>query len=133
MLGLCILILVLRLDERSFKLNFKAERHATNDPRDSKRWSVGPRAQLVVARDISKEYKTGGKAKEEKVRYVNFTLKEKEIIGILGPSGAGKSSIFKMVTLAMSRTSGDLELLGKDFSDPRTPKSLTMGDISIVY
>lgn len=65
-------------------------------------------SKLVKTKNLSKEYKTGGKTKEEKVRYVNFALKENEILGILGPSGAGKSSIFKMVTLAMSRTSGDL-------------------------
>jgi ABC-type transporter Mla maintaining outer membrane lipid asymmetry ATPase subunit MlaF len=29
----------------------------------------------------------------------------------LGPSGAGKSSIFKIVTLAMNRSAGRVELL----------------------
>ena len=54
-------------------------------------------------------------------------------MGILGPSGAGKSSIFKMVTMAMSRSSGKLELLGRDFDNPSSPQALTNGDIGIVY
>lgn len=29
----------------------------------------------------------------------------------MGPSGAGKSSIFKIVTLAMNRSAGQVELL----------------------
>lgn len=31
----------------------------------------------------------------------------------MGPSGAGKSSIFKIVTLAMNRSGGQIELLSQ--------------------
>jgi ABC-type multidrug transport system ATPase subunit len=41
---------------------------------------------------------------EEKVTDINFTIAKNEIMGILGPSGAGKSSIFKMLTMVMSRS-----------------------------
>jgi len=55
-------------------------------------------------------------------------------MGILGPSGAGKSSIFKMVTMSMNRTGGKIELLGRDFTDPRVAADeLTRGQIGIVY
>jgi ABC-type multidrug transport system ATPase subunit len=40
----------------------------------------------------------------EKVTDINFTIAKNEIMGILGPSGAGKSSIFKMLTMVMSRS-----------------------------
>jgi ABC-type multidrug transport system ATPase subunit len=56
---------------------------------------------------------------------ITFTLEQNEIMGILGPSGAGKSSIFKMVTLAMSRTDGYLELLGHNFSEKSAHQNLT--------
>ncbi len=55
-------------------------------------------------------------------------------MGILGPSGAGKSSIFKMVTMCMNRTAGKIELLGRDFIDPKAAADeLTRGQIGIVY
>ena len=41
---------------------------------------------------------------------VSFSIDKNEIMGVLGPSGAGKSSIFKMLTMAMRRTSGHIEL-----------------------
>ena len=40
-------------------------------------------------------------------------------MGILGPSGAGKSSIFKMITMAMQRTAGKIQLMGIDFEKPK--------------
>jgi ABC-type glutathione transport system ATPase component len=64
----------------------------------------------IEAYQLSKTYKVlkvgNQKAPEEKVRDVNFSIFENEVMGILGPSGAGKSSIFKMMTMAMSRSSG---------------------------
>ena len=53
----------------------------------------------------------------EKVTDINFTIATNEVMGILGPSGAGKSSIFKMLTMVMSRTQGKIELLGQDFDN----------------
>lgn len=47
----------------------------------------------------------------DSVSDINFTVAKNEVLGILGPSGAGKSSIFKIVTLAMNRSAGQVELL----------------------
>ncbi len=35
-------------------------------------------------------------------------------MGILGPSGAGKSSIFKILTMALNRSRGKIEILGQN-------------------
>lgn len=48
-------------------------------------------------------------------------------MGILGPSGAGKSTIFKMITMAMNRSSGKIELLKYDFENESAPDYLTQG------
>jgi ABC-type multidrug transport system ATPase subunit len=49
-------------------------------------------------------------------------------MGILGPSGAGKSSIFKMVTMSMSRSEGIIKLGGHDFEDMKdASEGLTRG------
>jgi ABC-type multidrug transport system ATPase subunit len=66
----------------------------------------------IQAKGLYKKYKTidfkGSKTQEfnmaEKVTDINFTIAKNEIMGILGPSGAGKSSIFKMLTMFMSRS-----------------------------
>ena len=64
----------------------------------------------------------------EKVTDINFTIARNEVMGILGPSGAGKSSIFKMLTMVMSRTQGKIELLGQDFDNARDAANfLTQG------
>lgn len=91
----------------------------------------------IEAFKLSKTYegvKIGEKSRpEEKVRDVSFTVFENEVMGILGPSGAGKSSIFKMLTMAMSRSGGSIELIGRSFEGKSTSKLLTLGSIGIVY
>lgn len=94
---------------------------------------------LIDASQISKNYITkGGKGQNEsilesKVQDVSFSIFENEIMGILGPSGAGKSSIFKMMTMAMNRSGGKIDLLGQSFDSPSVNDMLTRGDIGIVY
>lgn len=59
---------------------------------------------------------------------INFTVAKNEVLGILGPSGAGKSSIFKIVTLAMNRSDGKVELLNKKIGESKDAKEfLTKG------
>ena len=49
----------------------------------------------------------------EKVTDINFSISKNEIMGILGPSGAGKTSIFKMLTMMMRVSKGEVSLFGK--------------------
>jgi ABC-2 type transport system ATP-binding protein len=56
--------------------------------------------------------------KEEKIINVNFEVGKNEIMGILGPTGAGKSSIFKILSMAVSRSGGKVEILGQSFDEP---------------
>jgi ABC-2 type transport system ATP-binding protein len=56
--------------------------------------------------------------KEEKIIDVNFEVGKNEIMGILGPSGAGKSSILKILSMAVSRSGGKVEILGQSFDEP---------------
>lgn len=45
---------------------------------------------------------------------IDFEVKRGEAFGLLGPNGAGKSTTMRMITSTLQRTSGDLEILGKD-------------------
>ena len=45
---------------------------------------------------------------------INFDVYRGESFGLLGPNGAGKSTTMKMISSVSQRTSGDLEILGKE-------------------
>jgi lipooligosaccharide transport system ATP-binding protein len=45
---------------------------------------------------------------------INFEVAKGEAFGLLGPNGAGKSTTMRMITSTLARTSGELEILGKD-------------------
>lgn len=64
---------------------------------------------MIVAKNLTKKY-------EEFVAVdgINFTVKRGEAFGLLGPNGAGKSTTMRMIASTSQRTSGDLEILGKD-------------------
>ena len=48
------------------------------------------------------------------VEGINFEVKRGEAFGLLGPNGAGKSTTMRMITSTLQRTSGELQILGKD-------------------
>jgi ABC-type multidrug transport system fused ATPase/permease subunit len=158
--GLSMFYLVIRLEERSFRKIFEVDPKTKESEEDEiKVETVDPEKLLtsepsfsedaetasksgdhigstqVKVDHLSKTYKTGRKSLgEEKVRNVNFTIGKNEIMGILGPSGAGKSSIFKMLTMAMNRSGGKLELLNQSFEESHSASDyLTRGQIGIVY
>jgi lipooligosaccharide transport system ATP-binding protein len=45
---------------------------------------------------------------------INFEVYRGESFGLLGPNGAGKSTTMKMISSVSQRTSGELEILGKE-------------------
>jgi len=45
---------------------------------------------------------------------IDFDVREGECFGLLGPNGAGKTTTSKMVTGVSPRTSGELDVLGRD-------------------
>jgi lipooligosaccharide transport system ATP-binding protein len=45
---------------------------------------------------------------------ISFSVKQGESFGLLGPNGAGKSSTMRIIGATSQRTSGDVQILGKD-------------------
>ena len=45
---------------------------------------------------------------------IDFHVSQGESFGILGPNGAGKSTTMRMLGATLERTSGDLDILGRD-------------------
>ena len=52
---------------------------------------------------------------------------------MLGPSGVGKSTLFKILTMMISRGDGTISVLGQNYSDKLSAVELSKGSISIVY
>lgn len=64
----------------------------------------------IEVKDLIKEYKTGIRALDK----LNIKVKKGEIFSLLGPNGAGKSSLINILTTYYNKTSGTVNILGKD-------------------
>jgi branched-chain amino acid transport system ATP-binding protein len=47
---------------------------------------------------------------------VSFTVKRREIVGIIGPNGSGKSTLFNLLTGVHAPAQGSITLLGKEIT-----------------
>ncbi|HXW52448.1 MAG TPA: ABC transporter ATP-binding protein [Candidatus Acidoferrales bacterium] len=66
-------------------------------------------APVVFARALAKRY-----GQLEAVRGIDFSIPKGECFGFLGVNGAGKTTTMKMIYCRISRTSGELLVLGLD-------------------
>jgi ribose transport system ATP-binding protein len=76
-----------------------------------------PRPSLVLdAAGVAKSY--GGHLV---LKYVDFAIREREIVAVIGENGAGKSTFAKILAGAVQPESGELRLIGQrvDFQSPR--------------
>lgn len=64
---------------------------------------------MIVAKGLRKTY-----GDFVAVDGIDFEVKQGEAFGLLGPNGAGKSTTMRMIASTSMRSSGDLEILGKD-------------------
>jgi lipooligosaccharide transport system ATP-binding protein len=67
------------------------------------------REVVIRAKDLKKSYKDF-----VAVDGINFEVYRGESFGLLGPNGAGKSTTMKIISSVSQRTSGELEILGKE-------------------
>ncbi len=64
---------------------------------------------MITARALTKAY-----GEFVAVDGIDFAVEPGESFGVLGPNGAGKSTTMRMIGATLLRTSGELEILGKD-------------------
>jgi lipooligosaccharide transport system ATP-binding protein len=67
------------------------------------------RELVITAKGLTKTY-----GDFVAVAGIDFQVARGEAFGLLGPNGAGKSTTMRMITSTLQRTSGELQILGKD-------------------
>lgn len=68
---------------------------------------------LLEARNLTKEFPTGGKKKVHAVSDVSLEIYEGETLGLVGESGCGKSTLGRMMIRLIKPTSGELFIGGE--------------------
>src|SRR3954470_10182539 len=84
-------------------------------------------AELVRMERISKFY-----GRVRALENVNLTVGDKEIVGLLGDNGAGKSTLIKILSGAVSASSGDIYVRGERASIKSTTDAIALG-IETIY
>ena len=67
------------------------------------------KAILIQAKGLTKRY-----GEFTAVGGIDFSVAKGESFGFLGPNGAGKSTTMRIIAATLTRTSGDITILGKD-------------------
>jgi len=77
----------------------------------SNHWITGgiPIPDIIEAQDLKKKF-----GDLIAVDGISFTVKKGEVFGFLGPNGAGKTSTMKIIACVSPRTSGTVQVFGRD-------------------
>src|SRR4029078_12976149 len=84
-------------------------------------------ADLIRMEHITKFY-----GRVRALEDVNFTVGEREIVGLLGDNGAGKSTLIKVLSGAVPITSGDIFVRGQKVEIRSTTDAIDHG-IETIY
>ena len=57
------------------------------------------------------------KNKQTILNNISFTVKKGDSVGIMGPSGSGKSSLFRLLNLLMSPSTGEILYRDKNLQE----------------
>ena len=66
-------------------------------------------APIISAREVSRAF-----GDRYAVRDITFDVAPGTILGVVGPSGSGKTTTIRMLTGTLSRTAGEIRVLGED-------------------
>ncbi len=79
-------------------------------------------ADVLVARDTAKRFLSVDRGVVKAVDGVGFSVKEKEIFGIIGTSGAGKTTLSRIIAGIIEPTSGEMNIrIGDEWVDMTKP------------
>ncbi|MFI4954707.1 MAG: nitrate/sulfonate/bicarbonate ABC transporter ATP-binding protein [Gammaproteobacteria bacterium] len=79
---------------------------------------MDPKAPILEIKHVSKGFKIKGDDYSSVLEDINFSIKEREIVGILGRSGSGKSTILRMIAGLIQPSSGEVLYRGDRVTQP---------------
>ncbi|MCP4384123.1 MAG: sugar ABC transporter ATP-binding protein [Hyphomicrobiales bacterium] len=82
---------------------------------------------LIRMEGVSKSY-----GRVQALRAVDFSVRRKEIVGLLGDNGAGKSTLIKILSGAVPASGGDIYMNGKKVNITNTTDAIDLG-IETIY
>lgn len=65
-------------------------------------------SNMIEIKNLNKKFKL------HQLKNINITLKKGEVLGIVGKNGAGKTTLIKLIMNMIDKTSGEIEVFGKD-------------------
>ncbi|WP_311492050.1 ATP-binding cassette domain-containing protein, partial [uncultured Anaerococcus sp.] len=85
--------------------------------------------EIIKFENIYQKY-----GKKEVLKDINFSIEEKQILGLLGESGSGKSTIAKVLTGIESPYKGNINIFGQSFYPKNTiTRKKLYKDIQMIY
>jgi ABC-type antimicrobial peptide transport system, ATPase component len=74
--------------------------------------------QLLMANNVKKTYKNGGKTNSTNaLNGINLKVESGEFVGIMGPSGSGKTTLLNILSGIDKSTSGDIIISGQSINE----------------
>ncbi|MBQ0753845.1 MAG: ABC transporter ATP-binding protein [Gammaproteobacteria bacterium] len=77
----------------------------------------------LVIKNLTKTYKNGVQA----LKGVSFSVEKGDFFALLGPNGAGKSTTIGIISSLVNKTSGEVQILGKDLDTERSEAKRRVG------
>ncbi len=69
----------------------------------------------------------------EVLKNISLKVEEKEVVCIIGPSGSGKSTLLRCINLLEGVREGQVIVLGKDLTDPKTNINEVRTEVGMVF
>lgn len=86
---------------------------------------------LLIVNNLSQEFVSLSGKHTKVLEDINFTLHEKEIVGLIGKSGSGKSTILRILSALIPPTSGEVLYNGKPIDTPNEKLSMVFQSFAI--
>jgi ABC-2 type transport system ATP-binding protein len=78
--------------------------------------------QMIKVKELFKKY-----GNNIAINKITFEVEDQDILGLLGPNGAGKSTTINILSGILSKNSGKVEIMQKDFDKNKKELQSHMG------